>query len=496
MSITNFSLNKMKKVLASLFIFLCFGNYVSAQKAKLQPLIIQGKITNSPERMLKIFFEDENDKLLMDTIKLNDAGEFYLKTFKIKKAQRTSIQQNSTQLNGIFVAPGYNLTITGDGSNFLSLFKSKKISGIGSESNQYRIKIDSIYAVKMDTTQWYSLDLKALLLYIKKKKVIEDSVVNVVFNRKPIHDKYFGFFKKMIQIDNESLQLYYLLEHITMNKYSYEKMTSLVKENMPERFLSGISKDEYLTSKDYKTWLLGDYINYTKQMDKTKDSTLAKKTNYELTKINEVYKGRVKDFYLYKVINSNISGSSSIENLNSTKKRIEPYFISLKNDAYKKDLTDAFSEKEKQLILLQIGKPAPKFTVSGSNGKVYELNNFKGKVIYIDLWASWCIPCREEIPSFKKLYSKYKDNGKIAFIGIAVSDGEKEWRKAIAEDKPDWLQLYDKDGVVSKSYVANSIPKYILIDKNGNIVNFDAPRPSSVEEIEKLINQEIAKKVL
>ncbi len=482
--------------MAAIFVFLYFSNCISAQNAKLEPLILQGKITNSPEKTLKIFFEDENDKLVIDTIKLNDAGEFYLKTFKIKKPQRTSIQQNSTQLNGIFVAPGYNLTITGDGSNFLSLFKSKKITGIGSESNQYRIKIDSIYAVKKDTTRWYSLDLKALLQYIKKKKVLEDSVVNVVFSRKPIQDKYFVFFKKMIQADNESLQLYYLLEHITLNKYSYEKMASLVKENMPESFLSGISKDEYLTSNDYKIWLLGTYIDYIKQLDRMRDSTITKKTDYELTKINEVYKGRVKDFYLYKVINSSIGGSSSIENLNSTKKRIEPYFISLKNDAYKKDLMDAFSEKEKQLMLLQIGKPAPKFTVFGSNGKIYELDNFKGKVIYIDLWASWCIPCREEIPSFRKLHSKYKDNDKIAFISIAVSDGEKECRKAIAEDKPDWLQLYDKDGVVSKSYVANTIPKYILIDKNGNIVNFDAPRPSNVEEIEKLINQEIAKKVL
>lgn len=485
----------MKKILA-FTIILYFINSVSAQHIKPEPLILQGKITNCPEKILKIFFEDENDKLVIDTIKLNNTGEFYLKTYKIKKPQRTSIQQNSIQLNNIYVAPGYNLTITGDGLDYLSLLKSKKISGIGSESNQYLIKIDSMRVVKMDTTQWYNLKLESLLPSIKKKKALEDSVVNAVFNRKPIQDKYFVFFKKMIQIDNESMALYMLLEHIALNQYSYETITTLVRENMPKIFLSGISKDEYLASEDYKTWLLGTYVDYTKQLDKLKDSTLAKQPNYGLIKIDEVYHGKVKDFYLYKAINSSIVRSGSIEKLNSAKKDVKSYFSSLKNQAYRKDLLEAFGEKEKQLMLLQIGKPAPKFTLLSHTGKTYDLANFKGKVIYLDLWASWCSPCRAEIPNFKRLYSKYKDNDKIAFIGISVFDGEKEWRKALEQDKPDWLQLYDKDGIVARSYVANAIPKYILIDKNGNVVNFDAPGPGKVEEIEKLISQEIAKKAL
>ena len=65
-------------------------------------------------------------------------------------------------------------------------------------------------------------------------------------------------------------------------------------------------------------------------------------------------------------------------------------------------------------------------------------------------------------------------------------------KKALEEDKPSWIQLIDKEGIVSKSYVANMIPKFILIDKQGNIVSFDAPGPGSVE-IEKLLNEEIIK---
>ena len=67
------------------------------------------------------------------------------------------------------------------------------------------------------------------------------------------------------------------------------------------------------------------------------------------------------------------------------------------------------------------------------------------------------------------------------------------WKEALIKDTPTWLQLFDRNGNVQNSYVANSIPKFILINKEGNIVSFDAPTPSSGEEIEKLLNQEIEK---
>jgi hypothetical protein len=132
-----------------LLVFCCIS-VASAQQQNRKPLILQGKFSNSPERLLKIFFYDENDKLILDTLHLNDQGEFYLKTYKITRPQRTSLQQNTTQINGIYVAPGYNLQITGDATNFTTLKATKKISGIGEESNRYRIQIDAVYAAKMD----------------------------------------------------------------------------------------------------------------------------------------------------------------------------------------------------------------------------------------------------------------------------------------------------------------------------------------------------------
>lgn len=481
----------MRKIYLCLLLLCAFGTVIAQQKST-QPFIIQGKLTNMPEKMLKIFFEDANGKMIIDTIKVNSAGEFYFKTNHVIRPQRTSVQQNRTQINRIYVAPGYNLTLTGDATDYLTLLKTKKITGVGAESNQYRQKLDSIIVARNDRTEWYELKLDSLLAYIKKTRVLHDSVCNAVFNKKPKQDKHFDAFKKMIAIDEQSMDFYMLLQHLEFGKFTAQQMADIAKQHTPAIFAKGISNDEYLLADDYKTWIMPVYMSYTKKMDALRDSSSVKQPGYLLNTINKLYTGKVRELYLYNSVASGISRASSIEQLNQAKKEVEPRLSAIKNTALKRDLANSFAEKEAQLMQIQIGKPAPTFSLPSDKGETYSLDSFKGKVIYIDLWASWCAPCRAELPNYRKLYEKYKNNQQIAFMGIAVFDGDREWRKALAAEKPTWLQLYDNNGVVARSYVANAIPKYILIDKNGKVVNFNAPGPGSAE-ISKLIDEELAK---
>lgn len=241
----------MKK-LAIFFLLLFTGLNLIAQKKTSQPLIIQGRLPNSPERMLKIFFTDDRDRMIIDTIQLKPDGSFYFKTYNITRPQRTSIQQNRTQINQIYVAPGYELTITGDASEHTALYTSKKVTGIGSQVNAYRVKLDSMYASRVRGKGWYEMDLQELLSYTQSARKLQDSIYSSVFTRNTSGDPYFEAFKKMISLDNQSIALYTLFEHINMNKYSYEKMVKLVAENTPPAFKTGISNDSYLNSEDRK----------------------------------------------------------------------------------------------------------------------------------------------------------------------------------------------------------------------------------------------------
>ncbi len=136
------------------------------------------------------------------------------------------------------------------------------------------------------------------------------------------------------------------------------------------------------------------------------------------------------------------------------------------------------------------GKPSPLFAYENFKGGTTKLEDFKGKYVYIDVWATWCGPCRREIPYLQKLEEAYHGkNIEFVSISVDVKKDYKEWRKMVADKSLGGVQLYaDKDwnSDFIKAYVINSIPRFILIDPKGNIVNADAARPSDPELKEQL----------
>jgi len=484
----------LKSTTLLVFILLSINLSLFGQK-KIQPepLIIQGQITNCSEKFLKIFFRDNIDKMIIDTIWLDKSGQFYLKTYNLTIPQRTSIQQNNIQINDLFVAPGYKLTITGNGKDYRTLSKTRKISGIGSVSNKYRDLYDSLSYARRDAKCWYEMNENELLSYIKKDQRLKDSLVHIIFDQKLSNDKYLSYFGKVTRIDNVFNKLYMLMAHVDMNKYDYNKSVAIVRNNFDNKVLDNLFRDEYFISTDYKTWFASEYLNYTINLNIKKDSTIKKNVAYKLEILNKVFSGKLKEYVIFNLMSSAIEQSKSFEKINGYKDQFKPYISNLKNPQYKKAIETKFADKETELLRIQVGKPAPKFTLESNSGKSYSLDDFKGKVVYLDFWASWCGPCRAETPAFKILFDKFRNNNQVVFLSIDVSDGSNEWKKALEEDKPDWIQLRDNNGNVWKSYVANTIPKFVLIDKQGNIINFEAPGPSSGEKIIILINKEIAK---
>ena len=117
--------------------------------------------------------------------------------------------------------------------------------------------------------------------------------------------------------------------------------------------------------------------------------------------------------------------------------------------------------------------------------KILEEN--KGKLIYMEFWASWCAPCRVEMKKIHKVLDKYKD--KVAVVYISIELEEDNWRKACEQEKID-KENYNvlapkfKKSDAMKGLRVDAIPKYVLFDKNGVMVNKDAPRPSEKLKLE------------
>ena len=116
------------------------------------------------------------------------------------------------------------------------------------------------------------------------------------------------------------------------------------------------------------------------------------------------------------------------------------------------------------------GMPAPDFTFQNEKGKTIHLDKLKGKITLIDFWASWCGPCRKEIPHVKKYYEEYKNKG-IQFVSVSIDAKKDAWTKALKEEQMPWLQGWTPDSgkAVLNTYQFNGIPFLILLDKKGNI---------------------------
>ncbi|GAA3655753.1 TlpA family protein disulfide reductase [Flavivirga jejuensis] len=162
------------------------------------------------------------------------------------------------------------------------------------------------------------------------------------------------------------------------------------------------------------------------------------------------------------------------------------------------NLLAAYTQQKEQANQLAsfIGKPSPEFVdYENHKGGTTSLADLKGKYVYVDVWATWCGPCKKEIPDLKKVEKLYHGKN-IEFVSISIdNEGQHDaWRKMVTDKELGGIQLladknWQSDFVTG--YGIKGIPRFILIDPVGNVVNADAPRPSSPELIELFTSLEI-----
>lgn len=127
------------------------------------------------------------------------------------------------------------------------------------------------------------------------------------------------------------------------------------------------------------------------------------------------------------------------------------------------------------------GKPSPDFKGVDVNGKEYTLADFRGKYVYIDVWATWCGPCRQEIPYLKKLDEDYKD-AQIVFLSLSVDQDKAKWEKMVKEQSMSGVQLHiGQNSSFQQAYKIEGIPHFILLDREGRIIDKKMSRPSMDE---------------
>ena len=132
------------------------------------------------------------------------------------------------------------------------------------------------------------------------------------------------------------------------------------------------------------------------------------------------------------------------------------------------------------------GDVAPTFILTDINGKEVDLQSFRGKYVFIDFWAAWCRPCREENPNLVKAYKTYGGKN-FEIISISLDEQPEDWKKAVAEDGLTWTQLRDESGEVADKYGVQTIPNTWLLDKDGAIIKQDLRGEELINTLKELI---------
>lgn len=176
---------------------------------------------------------------------------------------------------------------------------------------------------------------------------------------------------------------------------------------------------------------------------------------------------------------------SGIDNLGD---RFDWFKSTFPESAYTPRLQQAYDK----WLKLAKGNPAPDYTGLTPDSISRSLADYKGKVVYVDVWATWCGPCRAEFPNSKVLKNEYKDEENLVFMYVSIDSDKPAWKKYLTNDPEFTGEHLFVDGAwnseICKAYNIMAIPRYLLIDKDGKIADSNAPRPSSGEVIRNAIN--------
>jgi thiol-disulfide isomerase/thioredoxin len=226
-----------------------------------------------------------------------------------------------------------------------------------------------------------------------------------------------------------------------------------------------------------------DYFNYVRGQLILQNNTDIDEDTRALLAINKMKPGGFKDKMLFWQLKEGVVASSAKSYRDSLVAQYAGGFTDRKYAARLANLN-------KTLLSLDKGQPAPAIAASGLDKKPFKISDYKGKLVVIDVWATWCGPCKVQSPSFEKMALKYK-NQPVAFVALSTDQDITAWYAEARLKSKSVVQVHANDAeTFGKDYKIEFIPHFILLDKDGNIISADMPRPNE-KAFEETLRREL-----
>lgn len=423
--------------------------------------IVKGKILNSPSPYAILMEEEKQDTILIGT---DGSFEFITEcitprvcTFMIPRVKlyyQLWLESGKSTYIKLDADSLSTLSIIGDSEHenvflnsaeaFLRTYQIAEINDFQTYSRQMNQMVDSLFveASEIGNPLFTDYERKNLKEIVKMRQI--------------------GFFRELIK---------------------ERKMVD--SDTCYNRFMSSIDLDsEKLT------------YNVAYRILEWRSLCIGKQTERNLFLMMKILKGMVMNPLIKEELAFNIARMYIIMGEQVHREEVYTLALRLIIDSSKKQQLSTFYEKDSEMRTGRAEIPA--FNVTTVDGIKAEFKTFCEKsVIFVDIWSTWCAPCCREIPYLAKLVEYYKSNSNIEFISLSIDQNMKNWKTFLAKSKHNGWKQYlipnDEREAFLKKLAINGIPRFMILDCEGIILDASAPRPSSDGIIEYL-NSWIEKK--
>lgn len=450
-------------------------------------------------------------------------------SFSLDRARVITLRFGKTELP-LYAEPADALQINLKGD---SVIRDVKFSGKGAVHNQFLYEFYQKFEDAFDKSfmeekvKAATVDVVEMYLFEQRKQ--QNEFLNNYTTRKEFSDAFTQFVKNEISYNYYC----YIMGHSIIQANSKK---GLLVSKLPDPILEGINEklannDAAIINKPYRQFLVYYTTYFTSEMNKfTKFTDFSASLNMKYNCARQRLQGETFCFAvtyfvdehcdkllpdvlkkLYGGVKANEKGEKYAAHINE---KCGAFMSSQAEETAKKAAQEqgkesASSKKADKKKKEKSGggqpasdSPTSGFTAVDLEGKEVNLDQFRGKVIYVDFWASWCGPCRQQFPFSKELKHKLtpKQLKEVVFLYISIDDNETNWKNSIEKLGIEGTHFISKGGWGSNAarfFGLNSIPRYMLIDRQGNIADPNAKRPSGeglLDDILKLAETKPSKK--
>jgi thiol-disulfide isomerase/thioredoxin len=411
------------------------------------------------------------------------------------------VHNNYHQLKAdIYLEPGDSLFIIQSSWNDSPKFQ---INGKGSEKLEY---LEKDYSVFSKDKAFYEkirsdffgseLDFKRFIdsLYFER--------INALASEKVVPELLRVYHQNTTEAERAQI----LLEHLERrNYYMNEEFNYFFPDTSYISFLDSIRFDSDFSQTTASRLLTNSYLNYFARMayqTKTDEEWWKENLGYKLKFISDKPESLWTDLLALSTIGEYSFGLMADDffvHLEQFTSNMRERFFNSKNQRLYEINTESYKN-------LAPGNPAPDFILPDSSGNLIRLSDFRGRIVYVDFWGTWCYPCIQEIPDALKLQEKYKDQP-VIFLYVALEYDSTDiagWREFISGNNPRFCKLLNNQPFPGihlvaerqfnnesiSAYKINFAPTHVLIDQKGNIVKARAKRSKQIhEDIDELLKQ-------